>query len=402
DGENEYPMPILIELDQYNSITINTAGGVLDYIIFGEGNAPFENLPSINLLGGSGINLALIGTSMSFNQDANLVIGKPDGDPEFHHISHTGDEFGADIHLTFSGSGSVSMYANNSVTLGYHDFNIVGSIVTEDGDITLEAYKYTDLSGLDDFVGVSLEGVLLETTGSGNIIINGKGNPIADGLPGVRIVEGSEIITQTGNIDIIGEGNQVTTGTGNHGILVHGNTTRIATDIGRITLNGTGGGAEGAEGLNQGIRIVDAEIIANAGGAIELVGTGGNGTADDRSLPSSGIHVYGAQITAIDGDIDIYGTGGDNNGAYNTGVLLEEGIIYASGNGIINVQGTGGQGLGSDNFGVVLNSGARIESEDGIISISGIQGNGPSGLGLLMDDGVDNNQTGVISANGNI
>src|SRR5690606_38096454 len=113
-------------------------------------------------------------------------------------------------------------------------------------------------------------------------------------------------------------------------------------------------------------------------------------------------HVYGAQITAIDGDIDIYGTGGDNNGAYNTGVLLEEGIIYASGNGIINVQGTGGQGVGSDNFGVVLNSGARIESEDGIISISGIQGNGPSGLGILMDDGVDNNQTGVISANGNI
>jgi fibronectin-binding autotransporter adhesin len=213
-------------------------------------------------------------------------------------------DVGSGSNVTFVDSGSNDYAANFSVVLddaaagtisftGASTFNnawlsatttrdIVvnsGAAVTAlNGNLTLSANRQA-LPTAGNFVGVLVDGGLLESTGTGLMTISGTGGTSAGFQVGVEVTGGGTVATDSSNIVITGTGGTAVS-SDNDGILLTADS-HLTTLGGSVLLTGTAG-----SGASVGI------VVTGAGaGPIDLTVHGGNVslTADRMDLSAGGI-----------------------------------------------------------------------------------------------------------------
>jgi hypothetical protein len=306
--------------------------------------------------------------------------------------------------LATSGTGSVSLTTAANITLASGS-----SITTVNGGITLEAnQQMTPTAG--NFIGLEANNSLIQTTGTGDIELKGRGGNDA-GTPihyGVYLHSGTSVSSTAsgataGTITIHGTGGAGTDN--NYGAYLVGSTTDVTSEDGDISITGVGG--DGSGGGNYGVYLASIETIASTGtGAdaakITIHGTGGNGTAINHGVF---LHSSTTDVTSVDGDISITGVGnGSGNGSRGVFVDTIE-TIASTGTGVdaakITIHGTGGNGV-HNNYGVQLSaSTTNVTSVKGDISITGLgNGSGVNNYGVYANniETIASTGTGVDAA----
>jgi len=211
--------------------------------------------------------------------------------------------------------------------------------------------------------------------GGGNITLKGRvGDREGNGY-GIYMHNGSVVeTTGSGKIELTGNGNN-----GNRGIYIV-EQSRLGTEDGDISLNGTGGNSNAIE-------IQSVEVSAQGSGNITLTGVADNGR---------GIRSGSSIISAVDGDLALIGSVNDGGGS---GIELDRMTVEARGEGNITLIGTGGREGGANDG---ISSGrTSIISQNGDISITGTTGGSQendSQRGIKIDF---DNQI-VSEGNGNI
>src|SRR5690606_19230209 len=85
------------------------------------------------------------------------------------------------IQISATGSGDISLTAERNLSLGN------GSGVTsENGDVTLSANQQA-IAASGNFIGVDAENAQIQSSGSGNVTISGRGGDTDEDNHGVRI-----------------------------------------------------------------------------------------------------------------------------------------------------------------------------------------------------------------------
>lgn len=375
-------------------ITFNGQGGN-DNVNIG---AFASALPSLTVNGGTGDDNINFNGSINFASNANLDVdlqnddAAPGNDNVFVNPSTV---------LALSGTGTATIKVSQSVIVSN-----ASQISVVNGNLTVEANQQaTPTAG--NFRGVSLLGGTLTTSGSGNILVKGKGGSGAfSGLRGVFSTSGA--ITSTSGA--VGAGTITIVGTGGAGIGTNRgveifNTTNAVTSIrGDISITGQGGA--GTTTNNVGVIITGPAGIRSFGAAkITINGTGGTGTSI-----ATGVRLlnFGTEVTSAGGDISIIGNGGISaTGSGNHGATVGFGAIISATNGAkITFNGTAGGGtFGS--AGVIISlpdqtvttAFSQIISDSGDISITGDGGTG-SGAGGGGNIGVNLNSGGIVAATG--
>jgi hypothetical protein len=237
--------------------------------------------------------------------------------------------------------------------------------------------------------GVFFEGGSLSTV-SGSIFI--AGNPQAVPLTGnvIGINVGAATISSTsGDITLAGQGGTAGS-SGNYGVYIQSGGSVGNGTSGAVSVTGTGGDA--TTGENHGVFLSNGTITAGAGGTVEVTGFGGKQATTAFNV---GVYVLtGSFITSTDGDVAVNGTGGGGagTGGSNYGVLAENGLISAGGNGKLEVTGQGGLGDSLNNIGVwVKGSSGEIAGNGGPVAVNGIGGNCSSGTsyGVYVTGGAE-------------
>jgi filamentous hemagglutinin family protein len=320
-------------------------------------------------------------------------------------------------------------------------------------NITLNGQGGTYASGGNH--GIYIGTSSISTTGAGTINLTGTGGGPSSNDNGIYFLGGSITTTGTGAISLTGTGGGASS-TNNYGIYMTGGSI-APTGAAAINLTGTAGyGTTAGIDLNSasattlitsgggtvtlaspteiylnnaGITyasgdyfnmVIDADTSGALGG-IEVTGSstistnGGNinlgGGALSGGLPSgpaigpqggiyfpSGTLNAGTTGTCPTGgcNITLDGTGGNNAGGSNIGILMQGGTIETSGAGTINFTGTGGS-VGSAEFGIDMNGGT-IASGSGAINLTGNGGvvSGSSNYGINISGGSIASTTGTI------
>ena len=350
----------------------------------------------------------------------------------------------ADRSITTSGSGGVSL-----TTTGHIALAAGSSITTVNGNITLSANQQaTATSGL--FKGIELADAALTVTGSGNILVEGRGGNSSTNNYGVSLTAAATITSATGTTTVKGTGGP-STNRHNYGVLLGDSGTVITSNGGAVLVEGTGAGLE-----SFGVLLVSGAVITSAGtgagatvtvkgstatggtsllvgansqitssgGAVLVEGTGGSGasvgvevegtitstgTGSGASVTVKGVGgtsssyfvhgvVVNGQISSSGGPVLVEGTGGtlSSNPNFTMGVFVDAGQITSTGTNAaatVTVKGTGGNpGIsGSTNQGVrVSGATSRISSSGGAILIEGTRGGGSSfGIDITSDGRVD-------------
>lgn len=201
------------------------------------------------------------------------TINSLDGNIQINGIGQAGGSSNRGIsirnssQITTTGTGTISLNGSSQDGFGGMDrpandglfiFNQV-RITSEDGDITLTGT--TQASG-EDNTGINIEtNSIIESTGKGNIILDGTGGLGSIENEGIWIQGGSRIAVANGNINLIGKSRG--SGNSNYGIFLD-NSTITSTGTGMITLEGIGGDGE------EGIRFSDGILQHQGSGPVIL------------------------------------------------------------------------------------------------------------------------------------
>ncbi|HSS20326.1 MAG TPA: Calx-beta domain-containing protein [Pyrinomonadaceae bacterium] len=425
-----------------NSITIDAAGGD-DIINVG---AFTTSLPSLAINGGTGDDTVNFNGNLTFDPIRDLSVDfLSAGTPVNETINVAGG-----ANLVLSGTGPASLKASRMIT-----FAAASKLQVQNGNLVLEANQQATPT-VGNFTGVDIDGGTVQSTGSGNISINGKGGQGAfdlmygvrvftggkvlstgtgtitvqgtggartSGAPGVNGTElfgvyvyliGSEISSTSGAMQITGQGG-VTNDTGSFGVVVAGG--KIQTSgAGTLTINGTGGVETGGSTTfvnSEGVLVTVDDAVTPAGGVVASTGTGANagnisitgisGTAANGSSQGVRTDSPGA-ITTVDGSITITGTSAAcGNACLGTSI---RGPLTASGTGAINITGTGAASTGAfPTHGVNVRSGGNVATASGNITITGTGGNGADNAGFNLASagaGIVQSSAGNITATADI
>jgi hypothetical protein len=304
-----------------------------------------------------------IATGKTLSVNAGATIGLP----------NTGSD------LTASGTGVISLTTKQDIK-----FASGSSVTTVNGNLTLSANAAGTTTG--NFVGVDVNAGVVQATGTGLVVITGKGGNDAGGFQyGVEVRNGGSILGGTSGLsEIRGTGGN-TSGHGNRGVLVTGSSSRINSNGGALLVEGTGGGTGGSVG-NIGVDLDTFGVISNLGtGAAATVtvrGTGGNlsGSSGGGGANHGVALHFNTSITSSGGAVVVEGTGGGTlASSYNEGVFVYNGAsITSAGTGTgatVTISGTGGNagGTGTFNYGVgVDGTGSIISSSGGAIDLTAI------------------------------
>ncbi|PHS14845.1 MAG: hypothetical protein COA78_05540 [Blastopirellula sp.] len=350
-------------------------------------NSLANNYPAtVNIHGGAVRGTVNLNSMLSFAKDHSLVV-------EARTILTPNDNTG----IFTTGIGSIELTASRNI-----EFTLGASLSTVDGGIQLIANQ----AGIDGhFAGVRAIASSFTTTGQGDIVMDGKGGIYDSGYHyGVMLDAGTSVVsTATGE----NAGEITITGTGgagvnrNLGVYLLGAQTRVTSVDGDITITGTA--ADGTGEKNTGIHLNGIQEITSTGSGehaakISIIGAGGAGTSDNRGIL---ITADSMNLTSIDGDIYLEGTGGVGSSSGNRGIFINPiGSIQSLGTGElaanITLKGFGGTGT-SDNPGVSLNGGpTTLTTIDGDILLEGFGGTGTENSNL----GVGINNIGLIQSTG--
>ena len=312
-------------------------------------------LPSVTVNGDAGNDNVNFTGNITFATDANLDVNLQNDS-----VTPGVDTFtvSAAKTLAFTGTGGLDARVSQYVVIGS------ATITTVNGNINIEANQQaTPTSG--NFIGIDATPGALSCTGTGNIILKGKGGN-AGGASlqcGVRLgyigQGGCSVVTATGSITLIGQGGASSGQFYHRGVVVQGYSpyyASVTTSGGDINITGTGGG----DGVNNGTLHIGVDLEGTSTARLALT-AGGSGNIN---------------LTGTGGNTRNTGTGGANGYTSSYGVF-NNGLIQAGGNiNITAVGGNGPAGFQFDNVGAYLSG--TVKSTGGGVSITGAEGGGSS------------------------
>jgi hypothetical protein len=294
------------------------------------------------------------------------------GTGQGNNVSNVGLQIMAASDVRSSGTGAINVDGTGSTTgtTGNHGVEIASDSVVQvaAGNLTIDG---TGNGTLQSGKGVVLSVSLLETTGSGDIFVNGTGSATTTlgTSRGIETITGRIRSTGTGDITLIGTG-----GTGNslnQGVVL-ASTTTISTASGDLMIQGNGGGAGATSG---GVHVhASSNLSVGGSGNLTILGTGALGTNSNEGVQISSTSV----VTTVNGALVITGTG-RGTGQLNSGVLLSNSTLSSTGSGnlIITGAGTSSAATGSNNKGITMSGGA-MNTATGNITLVGTGGRGVS------------------------
>lgn len=241
-----------IALAGKNSITVN-AGAGHDVITVG---AFADALPSLTINGGTGNDTVNLNGDITFTTGASL-----DVDLQNDHFTPGTDNVsvGANANLSTSGTGAITVMVSRNVAMAPGS-----SLMTANGVLTVYANQQTAATA-GSFVGININGGLLQATGTGAVMVKGRGGNAAAGSQiGVRVQGGGDVIGGSGALIVEGSGG-ASTGPNNYGVQVTGTGTTIGSTASHVQVRGIEG--TGASGLSI-VATASGAITANAAGAI--------------------------------------------------------------------------------------------------------------------------------------
>ena len=219
--------------------------------------------------------------------------------------------------ININGTGGTSAVAN-SRGIGVRIANDTSQVTSSGGDITITGQG---ANGGSNNTGVSLAfGGSVNATGGAKININGTAGTGTSFLSGV-IISNFDSATNAPS--------------------------RVTSDSGDININGTAG--NGTSFGNIGVNIdSSARIVATGAANITINGAGGNGTSDCYGVGFEGGNRAGTAVSAVNGAINISGTGGATAGTDMDGVRFEDSAgaqavsVITTGAGALTINGTAG------------------------------------------------------------
>ena len=280
-------------------------------------------------------------------------------------------------------------------------------------------------SGIGNCSGISCENHGTLINNSKVISENGKINLIGNGASstghenhGIYIIRGSLVeSTGIGSIDITGTteakiGNSISEDpVGNDGISITGPNSQIISNMGNITITGTGGEGGEEEYGNQGIALLGLNTkVSSVSGKISLTGTArgiGNNHfgifMGERS--HKGTSENQGSVTSENGNITLIGKG-SGTGTNNIGIFIDEGgLVETTGKGKIFINGTAGNGT-DENHGILIRDNSKVSSVDGEIDLFGrggsntTTGSNNNGISIFKSSVVETTGIGKIFLNG--
>jgi hypothetical protein len=330
--------------------------------------------------------------------DGEIIIVGTGGGGSGEGEENDGVDVAGAIEATGDGSVSVTGFGGGT-TSGKHqnrgiDVNgFVSGISTNSGSLTLDGTGGGSVGedyNLNDGIRFN-RGAVIEST-SGTISITGRGGAGEDNNRGIHMTSSSDIVTETGRIELHG------TGGGNHmdndgsiGVDMGGDIVSTGNDANDIVIVGIAAGGSGGDDNNRGVDINHrTATIESVDANIFITGTG-FGPSSDNSLANDGVRIIGstARVFSELGSITVVGNGGDGED-FNYGISLNDGAQIESQDGDVTVRGTGGGNFAqaNANVGVYVNdaslligSGLLTVAESGEISL---RGNGA--VGANRDD----------------
>lgn len=299
---------------------------------------------------------------------------------------------GAQVFAT--GSGAFHASAARSISVGSG-----ASIRTTNGNLNLSANAAGTTTG--NFVGVDVNGGLVQSTGTGSVSVTGRGGNDAGGNQiGVRVRSDGDILGgTTGLVSVTGYGGS-STGSGNIGVNVFGSAlTTIGSAGANVQVTGTGGAGNASMGIELGTGNSNGRITSGGLGSVTVQGTGGT--------QSGGAFLHGiimgtATIDSAGGNVSVTGIGGSGSnpsGDY-TGIQMDDSTISAGGGGAVTVTGTAGTAASSQTLiGVDVRFTSQITSAGGNVTVTGTGGNTTNAL-LGAGSGIRLIGNGTITAGG--
>lgn len=265
-------------------------------------------------------------------------------------------------YILTTGAGDVTIdgTAGNCTLGSCHGVNLLNStnyIRTDStGDINITGVGGSTGGG-NHGINISGGAVISSTLASstaGGITLNGTGGDGAGGNLGIVLGGGNSTISSaaTGagakSISLTGIGGNGTGG-GNAGVRVTNGGDKITSVDSDIVINGTG---RGAGGTGYGVQIFDGYVRTSGTGAnagnINITGIGASAGNNNYGVTSRAWNSPSGELSTVDGDITVSGTGGTNSGTNNHGIYLQSGgsaiptIWKATGDGNMTLTGISG------------------------------------------------------------
>lgn len=294
------------------------------------------------------------------------------------------------------GAGNITVVSNitnaatapRTLTLkAENDITVMGNITSATNALNVVLNANSDAAGTGAIVMSSGSSIV---SNGGDITLGGGTNPlttaaIGNGFAatsnGVKIASNATLNAGAGNISVRGQGLAGTLGN-NSGIEL-GLGSQILTTTGAISLVGTGGDGAASYGSKYGIYFVDSNIQSSTG-SIALTGTGGsNGT-----ISNVGVLLDGGVIGSLtNAPITITGNGGATpTGGLNYGVMLSggtAGLTVLTANGAVAINGTG---TGTSSQGVrAFGNGKTVQvlsTGNAAITLAGVGSGAGASIGL--------------------
>ena len=322
------------------SITVNAGPGV-DTIDFG---AFTGTLPRLTVNGGSG------NDTVNFNGDITLAANASLDVDLQNDVPMPGADavnVAGGANVLVSGTGTITVKCGKNVTL-----DSGSSLETVNGNLTVEANQQL-LPTPGNFAGVNVSGGLLRCTGTGQVVVRGRGGDDGGGVQlGVLVVGAGQIIGGTsGALTVMGTGGASTNWI-NRGVTIYGPGARVNSLGGPVQVTGQAGSVGSDYGI--GVSLLYGGVISSGGtGTVTVDGTGaGFGGAnqgiemgvDGSAIISSGGSV---QVTGTAGPGDSYGISasdsvGFTNAAAGGSITLISDSIYLENNVGVVASGVGG------------------------------------------------------------
>ncbi len=335
---------------------------------------------ALTISGGDGDDVLNLNADITFAADHSLDLDLQNdaASPGIDTIN-----IGPGANLVLAGSGSATLKASRNIS-----FAAGSSVVTANGTILVEANQQT-VATAGDFVGVQLNGGIVQSTGAGVVTVRGRGGDGSGGLQIGTLVTGSGAIRggTTGTTVVQGTGG-AGTGNQNYGVRVFGAGSIIASLGANVQVTGAGGGTGATSGANRGIDIESdgpgtASIAAGGAGNVIVNGTGSN----TRVSPGVRVAGIGGLITSATGTVQVTGQAGNGNLSFATGVWVDAGTITSGiGGGSVTVSGLGASAPNGGNYGVYVTSVVAktglITSGGGALQVIGQGGSGAAGANL--------------------
>lgn len=307
-----------------------------------------------------------------------------------------------------SNGGDLSV-TGNSLGNGLNARSNLGVFVLSGGKIAAGGAAKTFISGQGGngnagfHHGVVVQGAgSIVTSGTGPVSILGKATSTGAGGSNIGVVVQTGGVVSaggSGEVNVSGFGGS-STGSDNQGVFVDGANSMITSTNGNVTVTGQAGGTGPTSIGNIGILVYSGgRITAGPGGAVNVVGTGGN--SDNQE--NIGVRIDGelgldTRITSTDGPVTVTGFGGPGAGRFHIGVhLLFNGVVMPGGNGALTINGTGISAFGNT-AGITVEKGGRVSSSGGPVNLIG---KGSNGSQEGFNFGVIAQLDGQISAGGN-